>query len=106
MIKKEALNQKFINNFCSKNLIYKKDHIIISLSGGVDSTVLFFLLKNYFSHKKQIHILIFDHQSRPESSIEIENLLNVYKIKKLYSYKIFKIGSKLKEKNFQEKSRN
>ena len=106
MIKKEVLNQKFINNFCSKNLIYKKDQIIISLSGGVDSTVLFFLLKNYFSYKKQIHILIFDHQSRPESSIEIENLLNVYKIKKLYSYKIFKIGSKLKEKNFQEKSRN
>ena len=106
MIKKEVLNQKFINNFCSKNLIYKKDQIIISLSGGVDSTVLFFLLKNYFSHKKQIHILIFDHQSRPESSIEIKNLINFYKIHKLYSYKIFKIGSKLKENNFQEKSRD
>lgn len=106
MIKKEVLNQKFINNFCSKNLISKKDQIIISLSGGVDSTVLFFLLKNYFSHKKQIHILIFDHQSRPESSIEIKNLINFYKIHKLYSYKIFKIGSKLKENNFQEKSRD
>ena len=106
MIKKEVLNQKFVNNFCYKNLIYKKDQIIISLSGGVDSTVLFFLLKNYFSHKKQIHILIFDHQSRPESSIEIKNLINFYKIHKLYSYKIFKIGSKLKENNFQEKSRD
>jgi tRNA(Ile)-lysidine synthetase-like protein len=106
LIKKEVLNQKFINNFCYKNLIYKKDQIIISLSGGVDSTVLFFLLKNYFSNKKQIHILIFDHQSRPESSIEIKNLINFYKIHKLYSYKIFKIGSKLTENNFQEKSRD
>ncbi|MDA1283964.1 MAG: hypothetical protein O3C61_03475, partial [Proteobacteria bacterium] len=72
MTKTEILNKKFIDSFCIINSIEKNDPIAISLSGGIDSTVLFFLLKNYFSPKKKIHILIFDHQARAESGLEIK----------------------------------
>ena len=106
MTKAEILNQKFIDNFCVINSIKKTNSIVISLSGGIDSTILFFLLKNYFSSKKKIHILIFDHQTRAESGLEIKSLINFYKINIFFSYKIFKIGSKLKGNRFQEKSRD
>ena len=80
MTKAEILNQKFIDNFCVINSIKKTNSIVISLSGGIDSTVLFFLLTNYFPSKKKIHILIFDHQARAESGLEIKSLINFYKI--------------------------
>ena len=91
MTKAEILNQKFIDNFCVINSIKKTNSIVISLSGGIDSTVLFFLLTNYFPSKKKIHILIFDHQKRAESGLEIKSLINFYKMEIAYLVREMKL---------------
>ena len=35
-----SLLQKFIDNIQNENLFHKKDHLLLAVSGGVDSVVL------------------------------------------------------------------
>ncbi|MAV81914.1 MAG: tRNA lysidine(34) synthetase TilS [Pelagibacteraceae bacterium] len=104
MIKKNKIYKSIIKDYCKKNQIKKTDNIIISLSGGLDSTALFFLI-NFFFPKNKIHVLIFDHGVRKESKIEILNIVRLYNLNKHYPYKVFKIKNKIQKNNFQNKSR-
>ncbi len=105
LTKKIKLNSNFINQYCKKKNILKKEEVIISVSGGVDSIVIFYLLKKYFTNSKNIHLIIFDHESRSESSFEIKSLLAHYKMMKIYTCKVYKIRKKIKKSDFQNSAR-
>jgi tRNA(Ile)-lysidine synthetase-like protein len=103
--KKDPLVQKNFNLYLNKKFT-GKEKILISASCGVDSTVLFYLIKksNFFLNKN-IFFIFFDHQKRAEGKFEIQNFIDYYKIKKK-QYFIKKITSKLFDKSFQKKSRS
>ena len=101
---KEVLTSLNIKNYLKNNLRSNKK-ILISISCGLDSTVLFDLIikSKYFSNKN-IHYLIFDHQKRSEGKYEIRQFIKHYKLinKNVFIKKLY-LNDKLK--GFQEKSR-
>ena len=105
MIKeKNYLNQKFLNDYLRINL-KKSSKILVSISCGIDSTVLFKLLSNSkFFPKKNIYFIIFDHQKRDEGKYEIKEFIKVHKIPKSQLF-LRKINLKKVNQGFQEQSR-
>jgi len=94
-----------LRNYCKKNIKAHKN-ILILISGGLDSTVMFdLIIKSKFFNDKKIYYLIFDHQQRSEGKFEIKQFIKHYKLssKNLYTKKI---SFKDKLKGFQEKSRS
>jgi tRNA(Ile)-lysidine synthetase-like protein len=67
-----------LNTFITNNIIDNDNTIVISLSGGVDSMVILFLLsqiKNKYNNLKIVAIHI-DYHNRPETGLEAEFLFN------------------------------
>ena len=94
-----------LRNYCKKNIKAHKN-ILILISGGLDSTVMFdLIIKSKYFNDKKIYYLIFDHQQRSEGKFEIKKFIKHYKLssKNLYTKKI---SFKDKLKGFQEKSRS
>ena len=94
-----------LRNYCKKNIKAHKN-ILILISGGLDSTVMFdLIIKSKYFNDKNIYYLIFDHQQRSEGKFEIKQFIKHYKLssKNLYTKKI---SFKDKLKGFQEKSRS
>jgi len=88
-----------------KNNISTNEKILILLSCGLDSTVLFDLItKSKYLKNKNIYYLIFDHQKRSEGKYEIKQFIKFYN---LSTKNIFlkRVSLKNKTKGFQEKSR-
>ena len=93
-----------VKSYLKKNIKSHKN-ILISISCGLDSTVMFdLIIKSKYFNDKNIYYLIFDHQQRSEGKFEIKQFIKHYKLsnKNLYTKKI---SLKDKSKGFQEKSR-
>ncbi len=104
MINKHKLNQKNFNSYLKKNF-NGKEKILISLSCGLDSTSLFYLIKNSnFFKNTNIFYVFFDHQKRAEGKLEIQNFISHYGIRKS-QYFIKKIKMNLSKRGFQNTSR-
>ena len=69
-----------VKNYLQNNINANKK-ILISISCGLDSTVLFDLIikSKYFIHKN-IYYLIFDHQKRSEGKYEIKQFIEHYNL--------------------------
>ncbi len=94
-----------VKNYLQNN-IKATDKILISISCGLDSTVLYdAIIRSKYFNKKKIYYLIFDHQIRSEGKYEIKQFIKVYNFadKNLFIKKLF---LKDKSKGFQEKSRS
>ena len=93
--------EKYLLNNISSN---KK--ILISLSCGLDSTVLFdLIIKSKHFNNKNIYYLIFDHQKRSEAKYEIKQFIKYYKFATKNVF-IKKLPTNDKLRGFQEKSRS
>ena len=104
MINKRQLNQKNFNLYLNKNF-NGKEKILLSLSCGLDSTLLFYLItKSNFFKNTNIFYVFFDHQKRAEGKFEIQNFISHYRIKKS-QYFIKKIKIDSSNKGFQNNSR-
>jgi tRNA(Ile)-lysidine synthetase-like protein len=104
LINKRQLNQKNFNLYLNKNF-NGKEKILISLSCGLDSTLLFYLItKSNFFKNTNIFYVFFDHQKRAEGKFEIQNFISHYRIKKS-QYFIKKIKIDLSNRGFQNNSR-
>jgi tRNA(Ile)-lysidine synthetase-like protein len=104
LINKSQLNQKNFNLYLNKNF-NGKEKILISLSCGLDSTLLFYLItKSNFFKNTNIFYVFFDHQKRAEGKFEIQNFISHYRIKKS-QYFIKKIKIDSSNKGFQNNSR-
>ena len=104
MINKSKLNQKNFKFYLNKNF-NGKEKILISLSCGLDSTLLFYLItKSNFFKNANIFCVFFDHQKRAEGKFEIQNFISHYRIKKS-QYFIKKIKIDLSNRGFQNTSR-
>ena len=104
MINKNQLNQKNFNLYLNKNF-NGKEKILLSLSCGLDSTLLFYLItKSNFFKNTNIFYVFFDHQKRAEGKFEIQNFISHYRIKKS-QYFIKKIKIDSFNKGFQNNSR-
>ena len=93
-----------VKNYLQNN-IKANDKILISISCGLDSTVLYdAIIRSKYFNKKKIYYLIFDHQIRSEGKYEIKQFIKVYNLvnKNLLVKKLF---LRDKSKGFQEKSR-
>ena len=102
---KEVLPSISIKKYLKNNIKANKK-ILISLSCGLDSTVLFdLIIKSKYFNNKNIYYLIFDHQKRSEGKYEIKQFIKHYK---LVNKNVFVKRLPLKEKLkvFQEKSRS
>ncbi len=102
---KEVLPSISIKKYLQNNINANKK-ILISLSCGLDSTVLFdLIIKSKYFNNKNIYYLIFDHQKRSEGKYEIKQFIKYYK---LVNKNVFIKKLPLKEKliGFQEKSRS
>ena len=89
-----------------RNNIKANDKILISISCGLDSTVLYdAIIRSKYFNKKKIYYLIFDHQIRSEGKYEIKQFIKAYNLtnKNLLIKKLF---LRDKSKGFQEKSRS
>ena len=94
-----------IKNYLQANLKIN-DKILILVSCGLDSTVLFDLItQSKYLNEKNIYYLIFDHQKRPEGKFEIKQFLKFYNFQNK-NFHIKKIFIKSKLNGFQEKSRS
>ena len=94
-----------VKNYLQNN-IKAKDKILISISCGLDSTVLYdAIIRSKYFNKKKIYYLIFDHQIRSEGKYEIKQFIKIYNLanKNLFIKKLF---LKDKSKGFQKKSRS
>ena len=94
-----------VKNYLQNN-IKINDKILISISCGLDSTVLYdAIIRSKYFNKKKIYHLIFDHQIRSEGKYEINQFIKIYNLanKNLFIKKLFLKG---KSKGFQEKSRS
>ena len=94
-----------VKNYLTKN-ININEKILILVSCGLDSTVLFnLIIKSKYIKNKNIYYLIFDHQKRSEGKFEINKFIEFYK---LYNKNLIikKISKDNKSKGFQEKSRS
>ncbi len=94
-----------VKNYLQNNINANKK-ILISISCGLDSTVLFDLIikSKYFIHKN-IYYLIFDHQKRSEGKYEIKQFIKFYNLADENIF-IKKLSLKNKLEGFQEKSRS
>ena len=76
---KEVLPSLSIKKYLQNNISANKK-ILISLSCGLDSTVLFdLIIKSKYFNNKNIYYLIFDHQKRSEGKYEIKQFIKYYK---------------------------
>ncbi len=94
-----------VKNYLQNN-IKPNDKILISISCGLDSTVLYdAIIRSKYFNKKKIYYLIFDHQIRSEGKYEIQQFTQVYNLsnKNLLIKKLF---LRDKSKGFQKKSRS
>ena len=101
---KEVLPSLSVKNYLQNNISANKN-ILITLSCGLDSTVLFdLIIKSKYFKNKNIYYLIFDHQKRSEGKDEIKQFINFYHLanKNIFIKKLF---FKNKLTSFQEKSR-
>ena len=98
------LNQNQFLKYLQKNLS-PKQKILIAVSCGIDSTVLYDLInKSQFFDLKNIFYIFFDHQKRVEGKYEIEKFINYYGLNKKNTFiKKLKLGKK--ETSFQNKAR-
>ena len=104
MIKKLSLAQS-VKNYL-KNNIKSNKKILISISCGLDSTVLFdLIIKSKFFIHKNIYYLIFDHQKRSEGKYEIKQFIKFYNLVNKNVF-IKKLPPNNKLEGFQEKSRS
>ncbi len=88
-----------------KNNISTNEKILISISCGLDSTVLFDLItKSKYLKNKNIYYLIFDHQKRSEGKYEIKQFIKFYNLSNKNLF-LKRISLKNINKGFQEKSR-
>ena len=101
---KEVFPSLSIEKYLLNNISSNKK-ILISLSCGLDSTVLFDLIikSKHFNHKN-IYYLIFDHQKRSEAKYEIKQFIKYYKLATKNVF-IKKLPTKDNLRGFQEKSR-
>ena len=89
-----------------KNNLSTNEKILISISCGIDSTVLFDLItKSKYLKNKNIYYLIFDHEKRSEGKYEIKQFIKFYNLsnKNIFLKKVY-LENKIK--GFQEKSRS
>ena len=87
-----------------KNNISTNEKILISISCGLDSTVLFDLItKSKYLKNKNIYYLIFDHQKRSEGKYEIKQFIKFYNLSNKNLF-LKKVSLKNKINGFQEKS--
>ena len=94
-----------VKNYLQNN-IKANDKILISISCGLDSTVLYdAIIRSKYFNKKNIYYMIFDHQIRSEGKYEIKQFINIYNLtnKNLFVKRLF---LKDKSKGFQKKSRS
>ena len=94
-----------VKNYLQNN-IKATEKILISISCGLDSTVLYdAIIRSKYFNKKKIYYLIFDHQIRSEGKYEIKQFIKIYNLanKNLFIKKLF---LKDKSKGFQKKSRS
>ena len=98
------LSQNQFLKYLQKNLS-PKQKILIAVSCGIDSTVLYDLIhKSQFFNLKNIFYIFFDHQKRVEGKYEIEKFINYYGLNKKNTFiKKLKLGKK--ETSFQNKAR-
>ena len=98
------LNQNQFLKYLQKNFS-PKQKILITISCGIDSTVLYDLInKSQFFDLKNIFYIFFDHQKRVEGKYEIEKFINYYGLNKKNTFiKKLKLGKK--ETSFQNKAR-
>ena len=98
------LNQNQFLKYLQKNLS-PKQKILIAISCGIDSTVLYDLIKkSQFFDLKNIFYIFFDHQKRVEGKYEIEKFINYYGLNKKNTFiKKLKLGKN--ETSFQSKAR-
>ena len=98
------LNQNQFLKYLQKNLS-PKQRILIAISCGIDSTVLYDLInKSQFFDLKNIFYIFFDHQKRVEGKYEIEKFINYYGLNKKNTFiKKLKLGKN--ETSFQSKAR-
>jgi len=98
------LNQNQFYKYLQKNLS-PKQKILIAISCGIDSTVLYDLInKSQFFGLKNIFYIFFDHQKRVEGKYEIEKYINYYGLNKKNTFiKKLKLGKR--ETSFQNKAR-
>ena len=102
---KEVLPSLSIKKYLQNNVSANKK-ILISLSCGLDSTVLFdLIIKSKYFNNKNIYYLFFDHQKRSEGKFEIKQFIKCYKLLKKNVF-IKKLTLKDKFKGFQEKARS
>ncbi len=102
---KEVLPSISIKKYLQNNINTNKK-ILISLSCGLDSTVLFdLIIKSKYFNNKNIYYLIFDHQKRSEGKYEIKQFIKYYKLVNKNVF-IKKLPNKEKLIGFQEKSRS
>ena len=98
------LNQNQFLKYLQRNFS-PKQKILISISCGIDSTVLYDLIyKSQFFNLKNIFCIFFDHQKRVEGKYEIEKFIKYHgvNIKNTFIKKI-KLGKN--ETSFQNKAR-
>ena len=89
-----------------KNNLSTNEKILISISCGIDSTVLFDLItKSKYLKNKNIYYLIFDHQKRSEGKYEIKQFIKFYNLSNKNIF-LKKVSLENKIKGFQEKSRS
>ena len=93
-----------VKNYLQNN-IKSSDKILISISCGLDSTVLYdAIIRSKYFNKKNIYYMIFDHQIRSEGKYEIKQFIKVYNLANR-NLLIKKLSLRNKSKGFQEKSR-
>ena len=99
-----SLNQNQFLKYLQKNFS-PKQKILISVSCGIDSTVLYDLInKSQFFDLKNTFYIFFDHQKRVEGKYEIENFINYYGVNLKNTFiKKLKLGKN--ETSFQNKAR-
>ena len=104
MTNQNDLNLKSFTSYLEKNF-KKNTKILVSISCGLDSTVLLNLLQNSkFFINKNIFFVIFDHQKRAESKYEIQEFVNYYKLPST-NLIVKKLNLKKSKSSFQEQSR-
>ena len=98
------LSQNQFLKYLQKNLS-PKQKILVAVSCGIDSTVLYDLIhKSQFFNLKNIFYIFFDHQKRVEGKYEIEKFINYYGLNKKNTFiKKLKLGKN--ETSFQSKAR-
>ncbi len=89
----------------NKNLIEPNDHLLLAVSGGVDSMVLLHYLQEYSkTNSLKLAVAHLDHQKRPESAMDCEFVKHTCKQYAIPCY-VDKLTNKL-QGNFHDNARN